>query len=133
MFILYQQDLLNLPLAAVLQRMEDEQLAPYAEELVRGVDQHRDEIDSLLGDHLQDWELDRLGVLERAILRLATFELLYEPQTPKAVVIDQAVEQAKRYCCEEAGALVNGVLGALVESRGASSRSASLRPEADEE
>jgi len=120
MFILYQQDLLDLPLQSVLARSESEKPAPYAEELVRGVDLHRAEIDSAISSRLEGWALDRLGTLERAILRLATFELLHKPDIPEAVVIDQAVEQAKRYCSDEAGALVNGVLGAMVGLRGAS-------------
>lgn len=113
LFILYQQDLLGLPVDVALCRVED-QVSEYAEVLVRGVDLHRLEIDSLLSRHLEAWELSRLGVMERAILRLATFELLHSADVPPAVVIDQAVEHAKRYCSNEAGALVNGVLGALL-------------------
>ena len=60
--------------------------------------------------------MQRLGVLERAILRLAVFELLWEPEVPPAVVIDEAVGSAKRFCSDEAGSLVNGVLGSVAGS-----------------
>jgi transcription antitermination protein NusB len=70
----------------------------------------------MLGTHVEGWALSRLGVLERAILRLAAYELVWEPETPAAVVIDEAVGSAKRFCSDEAGSLVNGVLGSLVGS-----------------
>ena len=60
-----------------------------------------------------------LGVLERAILRLAAYELLWAMDVPAAVVIDEAVELAKRFCSDEAGALVNGVLGSLIAAKDA--------------
>ncbi len=117
MFILYQQDLLGITLEEALSRVRrQEELAPYAEELVWGVNRRIEEIDALLGRHLEEWELGRLGTVERAILRLAVFELTRGGDVPPAVAIDQAVEQAKRYCSDEAGALVNGVLGSLLVS-----------------
>lgn len=117
MFILYQQDLLEVSVEEALFRARrQEELAPYAEELVRGVNSRHEEIDSLLDRHLEEWELGRLGAVERAILRVAVFELMQGGDVPPAVAIDQAVEQAKRYCSDEAGALVNGVLGSLLLS-----------------
>lgn len=74
-----------------------------------------DAIDGLLGQHLEGWALTRLGVLERAILRVAAYELLEESEVPVAVVVDEAVGLAKRFCSAEAGSLVNGVLGAIAE------------------
>ncbi len=115
MFILYQQDLLDIPTEEALCRAgRQEELAPYAEELVRGVSSRKEEIDGLLDRHLEEWELGRLGAVERAILRIAVFELMQGRDVPPAVAIDQAVEQAKRYCSDEAGALVNGVLASLL-------------------
>ena len=70
----------------------------------------------MLGKHVEGWTLQRLGVLERAILRLAAYELIWEPEVPSAVVIDEAVGAAKRFCSDEAGALVNGVLGSLAKT-----------------
>jgi transcription antitermination protein NusB len=115
-FILYQQDLLALKLEDALARAADPVADEYTTLLVQGVAAHRDQIDEMLGAHVEGWALSRLGVLERAILRLAAYELVWEPETPAAVVIDEAVGAAKRFCSDEAGSLVNGVLGSLVGS-----------------
>jgi transcription antitermination protein NusB len=117
-FILYQQDLLGLSAEAALGRVESEELGEYARALVLGVAENREEVDGLLAEHVTGWSLDRLGVLERAILRVAVYELLRQSEVPKAVVIDQAVGLAKRFCSEEAGALVNGILGSVAAACG---------------
>ncbi len=98
-----------------MERLAEERLGPYARQLVEGVGKEREDIDRLLGGHVTGWPLERLGVLERAILRCATYELFWEKEVPQAVAIDEAVNLAKRFCSPEAGSLVNGVLGALVE------------------
>ncbi len=115
-FILYQRDLLGLTPQAALERPEGEKLDAFARELVLGTTEEQGRIDMLLEEHLAGWNLERLGFLERAILRIATAELIRDPGVPEAVVIDEAVRLAKRFCSAEAGALVNGVLGSLVTS-----------------
>jgi len=115
-FVLYQQDLLHLTREDALARAGGPELDEYTARLVRGVGEHHEEIDAVLEKHVEGWSLQRLGVLERAILRLAAFELLWEPEVPSAVVIDEAVGSAKRFCSDEAGSLINGVLGSLAES-----------------
>ena len=115
-FVLYQQDLLELTAQEALRRAGDASVDEYTAQLVRGVSDHREEIDRLLEKHVEGWSLQRLGVLERAILRVGSYELLWEPEVPPAVVIDEAVESAKRFCSDEAGSLVNGVLGGLAGS-----------------
>lgn len=115
-FILYQQDLLELTPRNALTRAGGSEVDAYTARLVGGVGEHRSAIDGVLQTHIEGWSLQRLGVLERAILRLAAYELLWEPDVPPAVVIDEAVESAKRFCSDEAGSLVNGVLGSLVGS-----------------
>jgi N utilization substance protein B len=114
--VLYQQDLLGLRAEQALGRADDLKLDQYTAGLVRGVETYRSEIDEVLGKHVEGWSLQRLGVLERAILRLAAYELLRELDVPSAVVIDEAVESAKRFCSDEAGSLVNGVLGSLART-----------------
>ncbi len=113
MFILYQQDLLGLEVGAALARIGGPEIDEYSRRLVEGVAQRRETIDLLLREHVTGWDLDRLGILERAILRVAAYELRWEKEVPEAVVIDEAVTLAKRFCSAEAGALVNGVLGSL--------------------
>jgi N utilization substance protein B len=110
-FVLYQQDLLKLGVEAALGRAPENTLADYASRIVRGVGSEKPAIDGLLSEHLSGWTLDRLGVLERSILRVAVYELVKEAEVPVAVVVDEAVSLAKRFCSVEAGALVNGVLG----------------------
>ena len=113
MFFLYQQDLLRLTPQTALERDRGAELDDYASTLVMGVTNVQDEIDEILQRHLSGWTLGRLGVLERSILRVAAYELLWAPDMPSAVAIDEAVALAKRFCSDEAGALVNGVLGSL--------------------
>ncbi|OFW57131.1 MAG: transcription antitermination factor NusB [Actinobacteria bacterium RBG_16_64_13] len=113
-FILYQQDLLGLTWEAALTRIKLTEVDAYARGLVRGVALRQEAIDRLLTEHITGWSLDRLGILERSILRVAAYELVWETDVPEAVVIDEAVELSKRFCSAEAGALVNGVLGSMV-------------------
>ena len=108
---MYQQDLLKLETKAALSRDENEDMDEYAARIVKGVASARPRIDGLLESHVSEWSLERLGTLERSILRVATYELLEESDVPVAVVVDEAVNLAKRFCSMEAGALINGILG----------------------
>jgi N utilization substance protein B len=85
----------------------------YATELVLGVSERADEVDSLIVQHANDWALARMPVIDRQLLRLATYELLARPDIPTAVVLDEAVELAKSYSTENSGRFVNGVLAAV--------------------
>jgi len=86
---------------------------PFVVELVTGVEARGDELDEVLGRLAKGWAVDRMAVLDRAILRIGAFELLACPETPVAVVISEAVELAKRYSTEESGKFVNGVLAGV--------------------
>lgn len=86
---------------------------PYAEALVRGVTGHRDRIDALLAAAAVGWQLDRMPVVDRAVLRVAVYELLEEADVPVAVVIDEAVELVKQYSTDDSGGFVNGVLSTI--------------------
>lgn len=85
-----------------------------ARRYVEGVSQHREELDRWIGSVSERWPVPRMAVVDRAILRLALYELLHE-RTPTAVVIDEAVELAKRYSTRGSGAFVNGVLSTLAD------------------
>ena len=87
--------------------------------LVEGVAEHAARIDELIDTHASDWSLDRLPDVDRAILRMAVFELLWADDVPDAVVIDEAVELAKALSTDDSPAYVNGVLGAHPGRRGA--------------
>jgi N utilization substance protein B len=83
--------------------------------LVEGVQDQRDEIDALLSEHARGWTLERMPVVDRTVLRIATFELLGRPDVPTAVVIDEAVELAKRFSTDDSGRFVNGMLSAIAK------------------
>ncbi|MCL4118577.1 UNVERIFIED_CONTAM: hypothetical protein GTU68_046285, partial [Idotea baltica] len=85
----------------------------YAIAALEGVEARRPEIDTLINDHAQGWTLDRLPNVDRAILRLAIWELVAQPDVPSAVIMDEAVELAKEYSTEKSSSFVNGVLDAV--------------------
>jgi N utilization substance protein B len=116
-FILYQQDLLALSAPAAIYRIQDLEVSDYARRLVLGAAAERETIRSTVEANLAGWSWERLGVLERSILRVAVYELMREAEVPTPVIIDQAVELAKRFCSPEAGALVNGILGTMAKLR----------------
>jgi N utilization substance protein B len=89
------------------------ELREFANSLVRGTIARVGEIDGLLATHAQNWRVERMAVLDRLILRLATYELLAEPSTPARVVLNEAIELARAYSGDEAVAFVNGVLDAV--------------------
>lgn len=86
---------------------------PFAAELVTGVGDHQAEIDELLGSYARGWTLARMPAVDRAVLRLATFELVHRPDVPTGAVISEAVELAQQYSTDESGRFVNGMLGAI--------------------
>ncbi len=87
----------------------------YAREIVDGVADHRDEIDELIASYAQGWTLDRMPNVDRAVLRIASWEILHNPEVPPAVAIDEAVELAKDYSTDDSGRFVNGVLGKIAQ------------------
>ena len=91
------------------------ELPPFARELAEGVE-HREELDRLIAEHAIGWDLDRIAPLERAILRVALYEILHRPDVPDEVAIDEAVETAKLYCGADAPGFVNGILGGVDEA-----------------
>lgn len=116
--LLFQIDVGGLPYARVLEVNEREREVPqeawnFAVELTRGTLSHLAEIDRVINDLAIDWTVDRMASMDRAILRLATYELLYRPDIPSSVSINEAVELAKRYGTEESSRFVNGILGHL--------------------
>lgn len=118
-FLLYQTDVTDQSMAELVegQRLR-EGYGPdeFTVAAVRGVLAARDELDAVLEAHSTGWPLDRVAPLERNILRLALWEI-QTGATPPEVAIDEAVRLAKRYSTDEAGAFVNGVLGAVVRDR----------------
>src|SRR6266536_3044474 len=90
-----------------------EEVSAFTEELVRGVEDHREDLDLIIGEAAEGWTIERMAVVDRTILRLAGYELLYGRDTPVAV----AVEAAKELSTEDSGRFVNGVLGKIARER----------------
>ena len=87
----------------------------YAVEVVLGVGAHVDELDALIRRYSKHWDLERMPALDRAVLRMATYELAYRPDVPRNVVLNEAVELAKTFSTDESGRFVNGMLSALAD------------------
>ncbi len=93
-----------------------EELPGKAGRLVRGVIDHRPELDETLDEVSSRWRVARMPPVDRAILRLGLYELRFESNTPAAVVLSEAVRLAKTYSTERSGAFVNGILGKVAQS-----------------
>jgi transcription antitermination protein NusB len=87
----------------------------YASRIVLGADEHSDEIDALVRKYSEHWSLERMPVVDRALLRLGTYELKWEPDTPTGAIITEAVELAKQYSTKDSGRFVNGLLARIAE------------------
>ena len=115
--VLYEADLRGDDRLAVLRDRIETANPPVPEHTVRlveGVAEHGARIDALIDTHATNWSLDRLPDVDRAILRMAVFELLWAEDVPDLVVIDEAVELAKALSTDDSPAYVNGVLGAIL-------------------
>ena len=120
--MLYQWDLTRRPVEDIVDSIEGlqkggEAARSFAKELVEGTVDRVEEIDGLLAEHSDRWRLDRMSVVDRNLLRLAVYELLGKA-SPPGVVINEALEIAKRFSTPEAPAFVNGVLDAVSASLG---------------
>ncbi len=105
-------------LTATTQRRSDEGQAAmnaYVTEIVEGVTAHREYIDELLGSYSMGWSLERMPAVDRAILRIGTYELLWRDDVPDAVAIAEAVLLAQELSTEESSSFVNGLLGRILE------------------
>jgi transcription antitermination factor NusB len=100
---------------AARQRRRVEDAFQYAQTLVRGTISHREEIDAMIRGQADNWRLERMPAVDRNILRLAVYEMLYERETPKLVVVDEAIELAKKFGSEQSGRFVNGLLDGLLK------------------
>lgn len=116
--LLYSSDITERDVVRIVEEgtypADDVEFPAYAEALVRGVHEHRVALDDYLASTSENWAIDRMPVVDRAILRLATYEMLYVDTVPISVTISEAVELAKAYGGEdESSRFVNGVLGRI--------------------
>ena len=87
----------------------------YARTLLVGIHEKEKEIDQHISKHAENWRLERMSVVDRNILRLAVFELIYQKDIPASVAINEAVEIAKRYSTDDSGPFINGILDAMAK------------------
>jgi N utilization substance protein B len=120
MALLYEAEAKGEPVVAVLAALPADP-DPLAVLLVEGVAARRHDVDGLIASHARGWSLARMPVLDRVVMEIAVYELLARPDVPTAVVIDEAVELAKRFSTDDSGRFVNGVLAAIARQ---------VRPEA---
>ncbi len=133
--ILFEAEIRGEPVLTLLdERLTQDGSAPggrppvsgYAARLVRGVQAHRERIDELLAEHARGWSLDRMPAVDRNILRIGAYELLWAPDVPDAVAISEAVLLARELSTDESPAFVNGLLARILELK------PTLTPAADE-
>ncbi len=118
--ILYQREITEQPLGRILSEgtfsVEDGEPTEYARDIVLGVEAHQSRIDRLIEETSSNWTLSRMPLVDRNILRLAVWEMLYRDEdVPDSVAINEAVEMAKVYGGEDSSKFVNGVLGRLAD------------------
>ena len=106
---LYQRDVTGRPVEELIPR----DASPFTKELIEGTERDREALDAIIERHAIGWTLDRIAPLERSILRVALHEMQNRSDVPAEVAIDEAVTFAKRYSTDEAGKLVNGILGGI--------------------
>src|SRR5947207_11060033 len=92
---------------------ESEAVIDFARQLVIGTVEHVEQIDEMIRKHAEHWRLDRMATVDRNLLRLAVQEFLHEKETPKTVVINEAIEIARRFSAQESPQFINGVLDSI--------------------
>ena len=123
---LFQLDFHGRPYLDELEAFLDEELGEhpeaaeakaYARRLVEGVARRREDVDARIGAAATNWDLGRMAGIDRAVLRLGTYELLFADDVPHRVAINEAIELAKRYSTDDSSTFVNGLLGRLATER----------------
>jgi N utilization substance protein B len=118
--VLFESEVRGLPLDGTLEERlaaQDPPIGDYSVELVRGVRAHQEEIDRLLTTYSQGWTLDRMPSVDRNVLRLGVFELLYADGVPDAVALSEAVALVRELSTDESPTFVNGVLGGILRDK----------------
>ncbi len=122
--VLFEYDLAHTDPKSLVERLnsQDTRDREFAQSIVHGVLEHQEQVDRIIAQSSVDWRVQRMPTIDRNVLRIAVYELLFEPKTPISVLIAEAVELAGVYSTEDAKRFVNGVL---------SSAAKAVRPEGD--
>lgn len=111
----FRKDSVEAILEEVLGKEKSDSIRRDVERYVKGIYENLDSIDSKITSCLENWTLDRLSLVDKCVLRLGTYELLYEGDVPVQVTLDEAIELAKRYGTDNSGKFVNGVLDKIAK------------------
>ncbi len=111
---LYQLDINEVANYEQLLRVIEEEVDPYARKLVSGVFDKRNELDEAIDEKLEKWSFSRIGTVEKTVLRIAVYEMLYDDEVPEKVSINEAVDLAKRFNEEQSGKFINGILSKFI-------------------
>jgi N utilization substance protein B len=95
--------------------LEDRKLCEFTEGLIAGVKEHQERIDAMISQVAENWRLDRMATIDRNILRLGAYEMLFRPEVPAKVAINEALELAKRYSTAQSSRFVNGILDRVLQ------------------
>ncbi|MGH2709588.1 MAG: transcription antitermination factor NusB [Actinomycetota bacterium] len=117
--ILHQADVSGRDPVEVLEERKElgERVPGFTEELVRGVTEKHEELDRLIASHSDAWPVSRMPVVDRTLIRIACYELLYRDDVPTGAVISQAVEAAKELSTDDSSRFINGILGKIASER----------------
>jgi len=113
--VLFQLDNTDLTIEEAMGHIKGQPTNVFYEKIVTGTVEHLEEIDAAIEQHLEKWSLARLPKIERTVLRLAVYEILYMPETPKRVVLNEAIELCKTFGDDGSSKFVNGVLSKFTE------------------
>ncbi len=120
--MLYEHDVSGTEPQEMFRRSDELKTAPeglqdFTRRLVSGTLTYRDDLDAIISRQADHWRLARMPIVDRNILRLALFELLHEPETPRPVVIDEALEIAKRFSTPKSSQFINGILDGVLKGK----------------
>ncbi len=108
------------PLSALVKYTEvfpyKDVIVDYAKKLLKGIEEHRDEIDRYISLASKNWRLERLTIVDKNILRIGVYEMLYSQDVPPLVAIDEAIELGKKYGSEDSSSFINGILDSIFKS-----------------
>ena len=117
--ILYQIDVTGDPVDAVLNqywhtRNRNPEVVDFANEIVKGTTEHLSEIDAIISQHSESWEISKMPIIDRNILRFAIYEILYMDDIPPRVTIDEAIDLANNFGTPNSGKFINGILDKIM-------------------
>lgn len=117
LFYLYQSDLLKMNVDELIQKdlKYKKEIDQFTLKLINGVKNNLDSLNEIINTYSTNWQMDRMSILDRNMLRIALYELIYEQEIPFKVTINEAIEISKKYGDEKSGKFINGILGKAIE------------------